>query len=76
MYWSMSFEPGPLLASLLVSSAGFVLFVYGRRQARLPHGLAGLILLVYPYFVPSPLFVLLIAAAICGVLWLAVKFGW
>jgi hypothetical protein len=72
----MSFDAGSLLASLLISSIGFVFLAYGRKMSRLPHMAAGLILLVYPYFVPGALLMLTIAAAICGALWLSVRFGW
>jgi hypothetical protein len=72
----MSFDAGSLLTSLLVSSVGFVLLSYGRRMGRTPHLLAGLVLLVYPYFVPGVLLMFLIAAVIIGGLWVAVRFGW
>ena len=72
----MNFDANSLLASLFVSSVGFVLLTYGRKMARPPHLLAGLVLLVYPYFVASPLVMLVIAAALIGVLWLAVRLGW
>jgi len=72
----MDFDPGSLLASLLVSSVGFVLLVYGRKMSRLPHGLAGLIMLLFPYFVPGVFPVLALGAVIGGALWFAVKLGW
>ena len=72
----MDFDPGSFLASLLVSSVGFVLLVYGRKMSRLPHGLAGIIPLLFPYFVPGVLPVLALGAAIAGALWVAVKLGW
>jgi hypothetical protein len=72
----MSFDPNAFLASLLVSSVGFVLLTYGRKMSRLPHGLAGFVLLVFPYFVPGVWLVLTIGAAIAGALWLAVRLGW
>ncbi len=50
----MSFDPASILISLLLSSIGFVAFVYGKRQSRLPHMAAGGILMIFPYFVPSP----------------------
>ena len=72
----MSFDTGSLLTSLLVSSVGFVLLTYGRRMGRAPHLLAGLVLLVYPYFVPGVLIMVVIGAVIIGGLWLAVRLGW
>jgi hypothetical protein len=72
----MSFDATSLFASLLVSAVGFVLLTYGRRMSRPPHLLAGLVLLVYPYFVAGPLLMLVIAGALIGALWLAVRLGW
>jgi hypothetical protein len=72
----MNLDATSLLTSLFISSVGFVLLTYGKRMSRPPHLLTGLILLVYPYFVPSPLIMALIAAGLTGALWLAVRLGW
>lgn len=72
----MSLDANSLLSSLLVSSVGMVLFLYGKRQTRLPHLLTGIILMVYPYFVPAPLLMFTIAGVLCVALWLVVKLGW
>jgi len=72
----MSLQPGWIFASLAVSSVGFVLLNYGRKIRRPPHAVAGLLMLVYPYFVPTVVPMLIIAAAVCGLLGLAVKLGW
>jgi hypothetical protein len=45
-------------------------------MSRLPHGLAGLVLLVFPYFVPGVFPVLALGAVIAGALWVLVKLGW
>lgn len=60
----MTFDANYLLASLLVSSIGFVLLVYGKRMARLPQLAVGLVLLVYPYFLTSVSVLLAIAAVL------------
>ena len=71
-----NFDPSVLFVSLIVSSVGFVLFVYGRKQERWPQLAAGIVLLVYPYFVER-LFTLLAAAVVILVaLWIAVRAGW
>jgi hypothetical protein len=72
----VSFEPGWLAASLIVSSIGFVLFVYGKKMTRLPQLIVGLAMLVYPYFVPNVVVMLIVAAVLSLGLWLAVRFGW
>ena len=72
----MDVDANSLLAGLLVSSIGFVLFVYGRKMRRVPHVGAGIVLFVYPYFVPSALWMLAIAACLLGLLWVAVRAGY
>ena len=49
----MSFDPTWLILSLIPGAAGFVLFVYGKKQQRWPQLTAGLLLMVYPYFTTS-----------------------
>jgi hypothetical protein len=57
-----------LLASVLVGSIGLGLFVYGKKQRRVPHLVMGIALMVYPYFVPSVAVMLVIAGALLGLL--------
>jgi hypothetical protein len=72
----MDIDANSLLAGLFVSSIGFVLFMYGRKMNRVPHLGAGLILLVYPYFVPGALWILAIAACLLALLWGAIRMGY
>jgi len=72
----MSLDASSLVASLFVSSVGFVLLSYGRKMSRVPHGLAGIILLVFPYFVESVVVMLALAVLILAALWLAARLGW
>jgi hypothetical protein len=65
-----------IVAGLVVSSVGFILFSYGRKMSRAPHVLFGLVLMVFPYFVPSVLAMFAIAAILCGLLWLATQRGY
>lgn len=71
----MSLDGNSLLASILVSSIGVVLFVYGRKQARFPQLLAGVVLVVYPYFVSGVLPMFAIALVILAGVWGAVRAG-
>jgi uncharacterized membrane protein YjjP (DUF1212 family) len=73
---SWSFDAPTLLAGLFVSSIGFVLLSYGKKMSRPPQLVAGLLLLVFPYFVTSALLVLFIAAVLLGALWVVVKSGY
>lgn len=72
----MDFDANSLLASLLVSSIGLVLFMYGKRMARVPQLAMGTLLMVFPYFVSGALWILLIGAVALGLFWVAVKSGW
>jgi hypothetical protein len=72
----VSLDPTWLFLSLIPSGIGFVLFVYGKKQQRLPHLLAGVVLTVYPYLATSVTSLLAVGAAICLALWLAVRAGW
>jgi hypothetical protein len=60
---------------MLIGSIGLGFFVYGRRQRRGPHLAVGILLMVYPYFVPGVLAMFLIAAALVGLLFLATHLG-
>jgi hypothetical protein len=65
-----------LLASVLVSLVGGGLFVYGKKQARFPQLVAGIVLAVYTYFISSVPLMLVIAAAVIGLMIAAIKLGW
>jgi hypothetical protein len=71
----MSFDMGWLLASLLVSSRGYILFNYGRKLRRPPQLIAGIAMLVYPYFVHNVLVMVIVAAGLSLATWLAVYLG-
>lgn len=70
------FDPAWLMLSLIPSGVGFVLFVYGRKQDRWPHLVAGLAFMVYPYFTPSPASLIGVGAALGAALWYAARSGW
>jgi hypothetical protein len=55
---------------MLIGSIGLGLLVYGRKQRRGLHLAAGLLLMIYPYFLSSVLLMLVIAAAVLGLLYL------
>ena len=72
----MSWDPTLLFLSLVPSGIGFVLFIYGKKQQRWPQLVAGLLLLVYPYFATSVLSLATIGAVIGGALTMAIRLGW
>jgi hypothetical protein len=71
-----AFSSGPLFASLIIGAIGLGMFLYGKRQKRLPQMLSGLVLMVFPYFVSGILPMVAIAATLIGLTWLATRAGW
>ena len=71
----MSFDATSLLVSLVVGSVGLVLFIYGKKMSRIPHMAVGILMLVYPYFIPSALVTFVIFALLSGLLIAAVRLG-
>ena len=71
----MDLSAGTLFASLFVGAVGFGIFLYGKKQMRVPQVVVGLVLMVYPYLVPDPAWMLGIGAALIATLWLAVRGG-
>jgi len=67
---------GWFAASIAISGVGLVLANYGRKLGRPPHLVAGVVMLVYPYFVPTLVPMLIAGVLVCAALWLAVRLGW
>jgi branched-subunit amino acid transport protein len=72
----VNFDPTWLFVSMIPSGIGFVLFVYGKKQQRWPHMLAGIVFSIYPYFTPSILVMVVVGVALGTGLWVAVRGGW
>lgn len=72
----MTMDPTWLIVSLVPGGVGFVLFVYGRKQQRLPHLAAGVLLMVYPYFATSLVPLVATGSAIGFLLWYVIRLGW
>ena len=72
----MNLNANSMLASMLIGSVGLGLLIYGKKQIRVPQIVAGIVLLVYPYFVSNVLLMLGIAVAAMGALWGALRLGW
>ena len=72
----MSIDPTWLFLSLFPSGAGFVLFVYGRKQQRWPLLAFGIAFMVYPYFTPTIGTLAGMAAVLTVALWLTIRAGW
>lgn len=72
----MNFDAGNIIAGLVVSGVGFVFFSYGKKMGRAPHVITGLVLMIFPYFVPGVLLMLGIGALLCALLHLATRAGY
>lgn len=72
----MNLDPTWLFLSLIPSGIGFVLIVYGKKQGSWPHLVAGLALMVYPYFATTLLTLVAIGLLIGAGLWSAIRLGW
>jgi hypothetical protein len=71
----MDLSTGHLFASFFVGTIGIGLFIYGKKQGRVPQLLTGITLLVFPYFLESPAWILGIGALTLSGLWLVVRAG-
>jgi hypothetical protein len=65
-----------LFLSLIPSGIGMALFVYGKKQGRVPQLVAGLALMVYPYVATTVTTLVTFGLLIAGALWLAIRFNW
>lgn len=72
----MGFDPILLFASLIPSGIGFVLFVYGKKQGRVPQFVGGIVFMVYPYFTSTLLSMTAFGAALGAAVYWAVQAGW
>ncbi len=73
---NFNLDASSLIAGFVVSGVGFVLFTYGRKQGRAPQFVVGLILMIFPYFVPSVLLMLGIGTLLCALCYLAMRAGY
>jgi hypothetical protein len=71
----MNLDANALLLSLAIGSVGLGFFVYGKKQGRLPQMAAGVLLLVYPYFVSNLVAMAAIGAAVLLLMWVALRLG-
>jgi hypothetical protein len=72
----MDFDATWLFLSLSPSGVGFVLFVYGKKQARMPQLVVGLVMMIYPYVTTTVPALLGVGALLLAALWYAIRLGW
>jgi len=72
----MTLDPTWLFLSLIPGGIGFVLFVYGKKQERLPQLVGGILFMVYPYFATSVPSLVAVGALLGASLWMLIRMGW
>ena len=72
----MSLDPTWIFLSMIPSGIGFVLFMYGKKQQRLPHLVAGVAMMGYPYFATTAVSMTVVGMLICTALWFALRLGY
>lgn len=60
----LTLDTSSLLWGLVFGSVGFAYFMYGKKQRALVPALAGVILMVYPYFVTNTVLLVVVGAAL------------
>ena len=60
----LSISPASLFIGILAGAFGVAYFVYGKKQARIVPLVSGVLLCVYPYFVDSVLWLVVIGLAL------------
>lgn len=63
------------MLSLAIGAVGAGMFLYGRKQQRLPHLICGIVMSVYPYFIPNLWIMGGVAVALLAGVWVAVRAG-
>ena len=71
----MDLSTGGLMLSLAIGAVGTGLFLYGKKQQRIPTMIAGVVLCVYPYFVPNLWLMGAVALGILAAVWLMTRMG-
>ena len=59
-----------LFGSFLFGTIGFSVFIYGKKQASFKSMVIGIVLMVYPYFIPQTIFLYLAGIVLVGALFI------
>ena len=71
----MDIPTSSIVAGFLVSTVGFSLFLYGKKQTRLPQLVAGVLMMLLPFVLQDALWMSLVGAASIAGVWAAVRVG-
>ncbi len=65
-----------IIVGFLLGTIGFSFFIYGKKQARLPQLVAGIVLMLLPLFTASAVWLAAAGVGVLGGLVFAVKRQW
>ena len=71
----MNFDASWLFLSLITGAIGVALFIYGKKEARWPQMVVGLLFIVYPYFTTSVTWLISVGVILGGALWYLLRTG-
>lgn len=72
----MDLTTATLVAGFLVSTVGFSLFLYGKKQVRPPQLVGGVLMMALPFIVPGALWITVGGIALAGGTWAAARAGY
>jgi hypothetical protein len=64
-----------IIAGFIISTVGFSIFLFGKKQRRPPQLVIGILMMVSPFVVPDPLWDYVTAIALLVILRIAVRSG-
>jgi len=64
-----------IIVAFVVSTVGLSLFVFGKKQRRIPQTIVGILLMAQPFLVPDPLWGSVTAAALLIAMRVAISYG-
>lgn len=67
---------GTLIVGFVASTVGFSLFLYGKKNARLPHLIVGMLLMLCPFVVPGAAWMAVVSTVLLVGLVVSVRLGW
>lgn len=68
-------DTSTLVTGFLVSTVGFSLFLYGKKQTRLPQLVAGCLLMLLPFVLQDALWMSLVGTTLVAGTWCSVRAG-
>ena len=72
----MDFDVLNLFLIVLFSAVGLGYFIYGKRQRQAPSLLAGLLLMIYPYFISGTFPIIVVGLLLMAGPFVAKRMGW